>query len=800
MVRAYTLSLVKSFRYQRNSGGVKMTKKSLYLITFVLALIASSRAANTTAKEISFTTELRRMRSADHLYLPQDHKILQYSGFSRKGSNPDRFDYLYKEDIWLVYTDCQGPGVVTRIWSTHGEKWRDIKIELDGQIIYEGNAKDFFAMNTPPFAPPLCELRQFLDDRRTAEGEKTAAKQWGVSYVPMPFKKRFRYMQTDQLYNNINIKKLEPGAPVTPFVKTLTNPQLEQWNRTAQIWKRMDLYGPALEDYKKITKKLDLKTGSATLDAIEGPGIIRAIKLRCPAENLDNIFLDITWDTADKPSIHVPIGLGFGSAKQKTFAMGQGDDGRRFLYLPMPFRTAAKISLVSNTPASSKIELQVYYEPVKALPAEAMILNGYYNHGQFLKGKDKFRFPDVPQNEFLYHNGYTVLDTKGTGHIVAYMDLFDCQPELDEHIFFDDQRSFPENSWNGTGHEDLFDMAWGHKTQSTPMVSGGSQSMQEANVKLFWNNPMTFKKAIRFNWEWAFMTGIEPPRDAKFKSVVYWYTPYETSTKNNSVTAPGAAVKKLAGGFQFTEGPAADSKGNIFFTDIPNNRIHKFSTDGKLSTFLENSGGANGLFFDRRGNLIACAGGARRLVSIDPDGNITILADKYKGKKLNSPNDLWITKTGGIYFSDPRYGSRDNLEQPGEHVYYLSPDRKTLKRVIDDMTRPNGLIGTPDGKTLYVADAGANQTFAYKINPDGSLTNKKLFAPQGSDGMTIDTDGNIYLTRQEVTVYDKSGRKIQTIDIPERPSNLCFGSKDKKTLFITARTSLYSVRTQTKGL
>jgi gluconolactonase len=269
---------------------------------------------------------------------------------------------------------------------------------------------------------------------------------------------------------------------------------------------------------------------------------------------------------------------------------------------------------------------------------------------------------------------------------------------------------------------------------------------------------------------------------------------------DNGIIDPNAKAVKLAGGFQFTEGPAADPAGNVFFTDIPNNRIQKWSTDCKLSTFLENSGGANGLFFRKDGALIACAGGARQLIAIDPNGKITVLADKYKGKKLNSPNDLWIRNDGGIYFSDPRYGNRENLEQDGEHVYFLAPDSNTLTRVITDMVRPNGLIGTADGKTLYVADAGAGQTFSYTVNADGSLSDKKLFAPQGSDGMTIDSNANVYLTSDAVSVYDKTGKKILTIPVPERPSNVCFAGADKKTLFITARTSVYSIKTNAKGL
>ncbi len=270
-----------------------------------------------------------------------------------------------------------------------------------------------------------------------------------------------------------------------------------------------------------------------------------------------------------------------------------------------------------------------------------------------------------------------------------------------------------------------------------------------------------------------------------------------------SVAAAGCGTEKveeLAGGFRFTEGPAADAEGNIFFTDIPNNRIHKWSLDGMLSTFRENSGGANGLFFDQEGNLLICEGGNRRLVSIDPQGKVTVLVDKYDNKRLNSPNDLWIDPKGGIYFTDPRYGRRDDLEQDGEHVYYLAPDRQKLIRVIDDMVRPNGVSGTPDGKLLYVADHGANETYAYAIHTDGTLSDKKLFAPEGSDGMTLDRRGRVYLTGSAVSVYDSAGNKIETIEVPERPTNVCFGGKDKQMLFITARTSLYSIRMRVKGL
>lgn len=256
--------------------------------------------------------------------------------------------------------------------------------------------------------------------------------------------------------------------------------------------------------------------------------------------------------------------------------------------------------------------------------------------------------------------------------------------------------------------------------------------------------------------------------------------------------------KQLASGFRFTEGPAADAQGNVYFTDIPNNKIHIWSLDGTLSTFTSNSGGTNGLFFTPQGSLLACEGGNGRVTSIDLYGNVTVLADNYNGKPFNSPNDLWPDPKGGVYFTDPRYGNRNNLPQDGEHVYYIAPD-KTVTRVIDDMVRPNGLIGTPDGKILYVADHGGQKTYRYKINPDATLSEKTLFAESGSDGMTIDTNGNVYLTSSAVKVYNPAGKNIQNLELPERPANVTFAGPDRTTLFATARSSIYAVKTLAKG-
>jgi gluconolactonase len=270
------------------------------------------------------------------------------------------------------------------------------------------------------------------------------------------------------------------------------------------------------------------------------------------------------------------------------------------------------------------------------------------------------------------------------------------------------------------------------------------------------------------------------------------------------VVAPGATLRKLSGDFRFTEGPTADAAGNVFFTDQPNNRIMKWSVDGKLSTFMQPAGRANGMYFDPKGNLLACADEKTELWSITPDGKVTVLVKEYHHKRLNGPNDVWAHPEGGLYFTDPFYKrdwwSYDTMPQDGQHVYHLSADGKDLRRVIQDLTQPNGLIGTPDGQTLYVADIGARKTYRYDIQKDGSLAHKKLFCDLGSDGMTLDAEGNVYLTGRGVFVFDKNGQQIDHINVPEGwTANVSFGGADRQTLFITASRGFYSIRLKVKG-
>jgi len=275
-------------------------------------------------------------------------------------------------------------------------------------------------------------------------------------------------------------------------------------------------------------------------------------------------------------------------------------------------------------------------------------------------------------------------------------------------------------------------------------------------------------------------------------------------SQDSAVLAPGAKVEKLADGFKFTEGPTADAQGNVYFTDQPNDRIHRWDVEAKkLTTWMEPCGRSNGLHFDAKGNLIACADDRNELWSIDPSGKHTVLLKDWQGKLLNGPNDLWIRPDGGIYFTDPfykrAYWKRGPMEQDVQAVYFLGTDRK-LRRVADDLRQPNGITGTPDGKTLYVADIGAKKTYSYEIQADGSLAGKKLFCEEGSDGVTIDDQGNLYLTGRGVMVFDRTGRKIETLPVPEPwVGNVCFGGKDRRTLFITASKGFYSVAMKVKG-
>ncbi len=369
------------------------------------------------------------------------------------------------------------------------------------------------------------------------------------------------------------------------------------------------------------------------------------------------------------------------------------------------------------------------------------------------------------------------IDSVGVDFLQAEANIrkYSCMPGTDDYLH---EAALADNPPSGTFYD--------------PDHAGNVVRLASLGVHEHWNNAEQKQYSRNLNKN----VGIE---------LIALTHESDGESKPVGVVAPGAKVKLLADIFSFTEGPAADAAGNVFFTDQPNNKIYEWSTDGKLSVFDDSPGRANGLFFDRQGNLWACADLDNELWMIDPAGNVTIFVRDFQGKLLNGPNDLWPDTKGGIYFTDPLYRrpywTRDpKMQQDGQHVYYLTPDRTALIRVINNLVQPNGIIGTPDNRYLYVADIGDKKTYRYAIGKDGMLSDRTLFCSMGSDGMTLDEAGNVYLTGRGVTVFNAQGEQIDHIAIDEGwTANVCFGGPERKTLFITAMDSLYAIPMRVKG-
>ncbi len=308
-----------------------------------------------------------------------------------------------------------------------------------------------------------------------------------------------------------------------------------------------------------------------------------------------------------------------------------------------------------------------------------------------------------------------------------------------------------------------------------------------------------------------------------------------------NLVAPGATIQKTSG-FTSTEGPATDADGNVWFTEVFASRIQKWNwEDGKTTLYRENTGTANGMMFDAKGNLVICEMGNGRIVRDDLKGHVTVIADSMNGKKFRGPNDLWIDPKGGIYFSHTSMGAMPPGGMPGEAppsgmqggappsgempasggmpegmggapggppsaggdtsdlgIVYISPDGKNVSLVTTDVTNPNGLIGTPDGKILYVGDG--KKVFSYKINSDGSLSDKKLFCESGTDGMAMDEHNDVYLTDdKDILIYSPAGELLQKIETPDGCSNVEFCGKDRKTLFFTYHDNIYTLKMNVRG-
>tara|TARA_B110000444_G_C18772545_1_gene563297 strand:- start:238 stop:1077 length:840 start_codon:yes stop_codon:yes gene_type:complete len=269
-----------------------------------------------------------------------------------------------------------------------------------------------------------------------------------------------------------------------------------------------------------------------------------------------------------------------------------------------------------------------------------------------------------------------------------------------------------------------------------------------------------------------------------------------TFAAESGLIAPGAEVVEVQGGFGFLEGPVSDASGNLYFSDINNNRLHKLSITGEISSFHEPSNYANGLTLDLDGGLLICEQDAQRLVKMDSSGNITVIADSYQGKPFNSTNDVWVHPNGSIYMTDPHYQyPLSGPSQEGEYVYRISSDHQQVDAIITDVPKPNGVVGTEDGKTLYIASTEVRKIFRYDINSDGTVSNRTDFAEQSSDGMTLDEHGNVYLTwRDGVSIRNPAGVEIEFIKTEQMPANVGFAGRDGKTLFMTSRSSLYSLQ------
>jgi gluconolactonase len=283
-------------------------------------------------------------------------------------------------------------------------------------------------------------------------------------------------------------------------------------------------------------------------------------------------------------------------------------------------------------------------------------------------------------------------------------------------------------------------------------------------------------------------------------------TKKEQSMKLKSLVESGDP-ERLATGFQFTEGPVWIADGYLLFSDIPANRIYKWTPEDGAQVWREPSGQSNGLTLDREQRLVACEHGNRRVSRTGADGTVVVLADRFQGGRLNSPNDVVVKADGSVYFTDPPYGIEpEEREQPVNGVYRIRPDGQ-LELLADDFDRPNGLAFSPDESILYIDDSPRRHVRAFDVRPDGTLTNSRVVAdmdhpqPGSPDGMKLDVQGHLFVAGATgVWVFDPDGQCLGVIVTPERPANCAWGDEDRQSLYITARTSLYRVRVKVPGL
>ena len=271
----------------------------------------------------------------------------------------------------------------------------------------------------------------------------------------------------------------------------------------------------------------------------------------------------------------------------------------------------------------------------------------------------------------------------------------------------------------------------------------------------------------------------------------------------STLVAQDAKVVTLGSGMKFTEGPVwIPARQTLVFADIPSAKLMQWQ-EGKGVTPLSDALNPNGNTLDRNGLLVTCQHSGRNIIRTESNGTTTVLVSSFDGKKLSSPNDVIVAKDGIVWFTDPPYGvpAGEKKEQDANRVYRLDPATKKVTAVSTLFEMPNGLAFSPDEKTLYIADSGKPQRVgAFPVKDDGSLGDPKFWLSGGSDGLRTDSSGNLYTTANDgVRIYNPDGKQLARITFPETPANCTFGGKDYKTLFVTARTSLFSIQLKVPG-